>query len=96
MALTRREKLIDLLLHSEQPLAPSELARILEVDQKVVIEDLKRVERTLRNKGYELRVVLPKCKKCGRTIHMKGFNVPDRCPYCGSQWIEEPMFYVAK
>ena len=86
---TRREKIAKLI--EERDMTPREIARILEIDEKSVIEDLKHIAKS---KKYGKLLILPaKCLKCGYEFRSE-IKIPKRCPRCRSMWIEEPRFKI--
>ena len=88
---TRREKIAELI--SETDLNPSEIANIVRVTEKTVIEDLKHIAKS---KKYGKLLILPaRCRNCGYTFEPE-IKVPKRCPICKSMWIEEPRFKIEK
>ncbi len=95
MALSRRQKIIELLTSTDTPLSPSEIARILKIDRDNVIADLPRIEEAMKRKAYKMEIVPARCKKCGYVFE-PSLHVPSKCPSCGSQWLEEPRFRLVK
>ena len=95
MALSRRQRIIELLLETAEPLSPSEMARILKIDRENIIADLPRIEELARNKGWKLEIVPQRCKKCG-FVFEPSIHVASKCPRCGSQWLEEPRFRLIR
>ncbi len=95
MGLSRRQKIIELLLNTDVPLSPSEIARILKIDEDNVIADLPRIAEVARRKGWKLIILPQVCKKCGFTFEPT-VHVASKCPRCGSQWLQEPRFRLVK
>jgi len=93
--MSRRQRIIKLL--EERDYSVSELARALELrgrgSGKVILEDLKVIQRTLKHQGRVLLIKPAECRKCG-FIFKPEIRVPSRCPRCGSEWIEEPRFKI--
>lgn len=71
----RREKLIELLQRSKEPLSGSELAKILGVSRQVIVQDIALLRATNKNilstnKGYILYVMEPqKFNRCFLVKH---------------------------
>lgn len=88
---TRREKIAELL--TQNSMAPSEIAKALDMSVKDVIEDLHHISKS---KKYGMLLVQPaRCKSCGFAFQPK-ISVPKKCPKCKSMWIEEPKFKIVK
>ena len=88
---TRRERIAELI--SKNDLSPSEIARIIGVPEKIVIEDLKHIAKSQK---YGRLLVLPaRCRNCGY-VFPTAIKVPKKCPVCKSMWIEEPRFKIEK
>ncbi|WP_297464924.1 transcriptional regulator [Thermococcus sp.] len=93
--MTRRQRIIKLL--EERDYSPSELALALDMRgkgaKKVILEDLKAIQKTLRREGKVLLIKPAECRKCG-FLFPPEIKVPSRCPRCKSEWIEEPRFRI--
>ena len=93
--MTRRQRIINLL--EERDYSPSELALALDMRgkgaKKVILEDLKAIQKTLRREGKVLLIKPAECRKCG-FLFPPEIKVPSRCPRCKSEWIEEPRFRI--
>ncbi|WP_297520542.1 transcriptional regulator [Thermococcus sp.] len=93
--MTRRQRIINLL--EERDYSPSELALALDMRgkgaKKVILEDLKAIQKTLRREGKVLLIKPAECRKCG-FVFPPEIKVPSRCPRCKSEWIEEPRFKI--
>ncbi|NJE42393.1 transcriptional regulator [Thermococcus sp. GR6] len=94
--MTRRQRIIKLL--EERDYSPGELAVALELRgrgaKKVILEDLKAIQKTLKREGKVLLIKPAECRKCG-FIFRPEINIPSRCPKCKSEWVEEPRFKIA-
>ena len=81
----------------ERDYSPSELALALDMRgkgaKKVILEDLKAIQKTLRREGKVLLIKPAECRKCG-FVFPPEIKVPSRCPRCKSEWIEEPRFKI--
>ncbi len=95
MAMSRRQKIIELLLDVEQPISIPEMARILKIDEENIKNDLPRILELARNKGWKLIIVPQRCKKCGHVFE-PSVHIASKCPSCGSQWLEGPWFKLEK
>ncbi|AHL21930.1 putative transcriptional regulator containing an HTH domain fused to a Zn-ribbon [Thermococcus nautili] len=77
----------------------SELAQVLGIrgrgSKKLILEDLKAIQKILRREGKVLLVKPAECRKCGFVFRPE-INIPSRCPRCKSEWIEEPRFMIAE
>ena len=86
---TRRERIASLI--RENDLSPSEIAKIMDMSVKDVIEDLKHIAKSRK---YGKMVVKPaRCLKCGYEFRAE-IKLPKKCPKCKSIWIEEPKFKI--
>nr|AAZ32462.1 predicted transcriptional regulator containing an HTH domain fused to a Zn ribbon [uncultured euryarchaeote Alv-FOS1] len=84
---TRRARIAELI--AAGPSTPSGIARALDLNVKVVLDDLKHISRS---KKYGKLMVQPaRCLKCGYVFRAE-IKVPKKCPSCHSSWIEEPRF----
>jgi len=94
---TRRQRIISLL--EERDYSPSELALALDLrgkgSKRLIIEELKAIQRILKREGKVLLIKPAQCRKCGFVFRPE-INVPSRCPRCKSEWIEEPRFMIEK
>ena len=77
----------------------SELDQVLGIrgrgSKKLILEDLKAIQKSLRRVGKVLLVKPAECRKCGFVFRPE-INIPSRCPRCKSEWIEEPRFMIAE
>jgi predicted Zn-ribbon and HTH transcriptional regulator len=99
LMLSFRERIMELLMTSSEPLSVNEIARILEIDPSQsweIYDHLEHIARTVRAKyGKLLLMDPPYCKKCGYVFKdLKKPKKPSRCPRCGSEWIEPPRFII--
>ncbi len=93
--MTRRQRIISLL--EGRDYSPSELAVALGLrgrgSRRLVIEELKAIQKVLKREGKVLRIKPAECKRCGFVFRPE-INLPSRCPKCKSEWIEEPRFKI--
>ena len=92
---TRRERIISLL--EERDYSVSEIALALGLrgrgSKRIILEELKAIQKILKREGKVLLIKPAECRKCGFTFRPE-INVPSRCPRCKSEWIEEPRFKI--
>ncbi|MEQ9716001.1 MAG: transcriptional regulator [Candidatus Asgardarchaeia archaeon] len=97
---TRREKIINILLTSEEPLSARDIALFLdERDIRLILNDLKHIAKSVRKiEGgkYQLVMVPAQCRKCGFVFKEGASLDPSRCPKCKSEWISPPKFKIIK
>jgi predicted Zn-ribbon and HTH transcriptional regulator len=86
---TSRERIAELIKNRD--MSPQEIAKIMEVKEATIIEDLKHIRKS--GKYGELLILPARCLKCGYEFDAK-IKVPKRCPKCKSTWIEEPRFMI--
>jgi len=99
--LTLREKVMNLLMESEQPLTVDEILTLLGLEyryRRLVYDALEHIAKTIRRKthgDYELVMVPPMCMKCGYVFKdLKKPRKPSRCPRCKSERIRPPAFKI--
>lgn len=72
-----------------------ELRLALELPARVLEEELRHVERSLRRRGRRLRVAAAECRDCGfgfRGREARHLRPPGRCPRCRGEHIAPPRF----
>ncbi len=93
--MTRRQRIISLL--EERDYSVSELAMALELrgrgSKRLILEELKVIQRIVKRDGKVLLIKPAECRKCG-FVFKPEINIPSRCPRCKSEWIEEPRFKI--
>jgi predicted Zn-ribbon and HTH transcriptional regulator len=93
---TLRQRIVDLLGTGEWGF--EELRRELEASARLLEEDLRHVERTLRRGTARLRIDPARCLSCGFTFRERAarhLHAPSRCPRCRSERITDPRFHIA-
>lgn len=92
---TRRRRIVELL--GAQEMGFEELRRELETPARLLEDDLRHVERSLRLGPTRLVCEPPRCLACGFTFNDRAphrFQPPGRCPRCRSERIAEPRLRV--
>jgi predicted Zn-ribbon and HTH transcriptional regulator len=92
---TRRQEITALL--EEAAYDFEELRQQLGVPVRLLEEDLRHIERSLRSGPTRLRSNPPCCKGCGFTFRERAprrFAPPGRCPRCRESRIEGPRLRV--
>ena len=96
--MSRRERIIELLTATEEPMDVGEIARELGLDPREaasIYEDLEHIARSLKNSGFVLLVQPPACKSCGYVFKdLKRLKKPSKCPRCRSERIYPPRFII--
>ncbi len=92
MQISRRKIIIELLESREYSI--EELAKLLEVDRRIIIEDLKHIKRTLKSMNKILYVVPPFCYKCNKEIIIRDVKNINKCPRCKSTYVSKPKFFI--
>lgn len=94
---TLRQRIEELLKKDEYGF--EELRRLLEVPGRVLEDDLRHVERSLRRATTpRLRIEPARCRDCGfvfRDRASRHLHAPGRCPKCRSERIADPRFSIA-
>lgn len=96
---SRRERLLKLLLSSEEPLTPREIAEELDLTEKEVYRDLEHVARSLKARSggsMWIEVLPPQCLSCGFTFSKKPWVRKSKCPRCKSTHISQPRIRVGR
>lgn len=89
---TRRERLRELLLASEEGVSLDEIERLLEVRRQVAIADLEHLRLSLRHRDETLLMVPPACGTCGYVFRLDAPKAPSKCPRCKSRDLVAPIF----
>ncbi|HWH08388.1 MAG TPA: transcriptional regulator [Candidatus Thermoplasmatota archaeon] len=90
--MTRRERLRELLLSSEDGLTLEQIEKILEVKRQTAIADLEHLRLSFRNRRATLLMVPPACTTCGYVFRLDAPKAPSRCPSCKSRALRDPIF----
>ena len=92
---TRRQSLMDLL--GERELSFEDLRTELAASVRLLEDDLKHVDRSLRHGDRRLLVTPARCAACGYEFRGRAprhFHTPSRCPRCRSQHVLAARFRV--
>lgn len=89
---TRRERLKELLLSTEEGLSLEEIERILEARRQTIIADLEHLRLSFRHQDATLLMVPPSCTTCGYVFRLDAPKAPSKCPACKSRALSEPIF----
>ncbi|RLF21547.1 MAG: transcriptional regulator [Thermoprotei archaeon] len=98
---TLRQRIIELLRSSAEPLTVDEIVLALDLEPwraKEVYEHLTHIAKTVRSRsgGGEVLVMTPPyCRSCGYTFkELRKPKKPSRCPRCKSERISPPAFKI--
>ena len=89
---TRRERLKQLLLSTEEGVPLNAIEKILEATRSTIIHDLEHLRLSFKHQSATLLMVPPSCDDCGYTFRMDVPKAPSRCPMCKSRALSEPIF----
>lgn len=92
---TRRKRLRELLLATEDGLSLESIEKILEAKRSTVIADLEHLRLSFRHQQATLLMVPPSCTTCGYTFQLEVPKAPSRCPACKSRALSDPIFKAA-
>lgn len=96
---TTRQRIVEILRRDE--LGFEQLQREVGVQARALEEDLRHIERSLRNgrRGPErLRIQPASCLSCGfifRDRTSRHLHAPGRCPQCRGDRIADPRFSIS-
>ena len=93
---TSRQRIVEILRREEMSF--EELRRELDVPGRLLEDDLRHVEKSLRRGSERLRVDPARCRACGFVFKdrvSRHLHAPSRCPSCRSERISEPRFRIA-
>jgi len=93
-----RERIVELLTKSDEPLTIDEIADSLGLDRSKrseIYEHLTHIAKSVKQKGLILVMVPPKCKSCGYVFKdLTKPRKPSKCPRCRSERIYPPRFKI--
>lgn len=90
--MTRRERLRELLLATEEGLSVEVIEKILEARRQVILADLEHLRLSFRHRSATLLMTQPECTTCGFKFRLEAPRAPSRCPACKSRDLEGPFF----
>jgi predicted Zn-ribbon and HTH transcriptional regulator len=92
---TRREKIVKLLTEHDN-MTLQELADLVQVSVKTVVEDLNNVRKTIRHEGLRIEVRPASCIKCGYIFSGRSrISDPHKCPKCHAERINPQGFRIS-
>ena len=92
---TLRQRIVDRLRREE--LGFEELRREMEAPARLLEDDLRHIERSLKAGSARLRIEPARCLSCGFTFEDRAarhLHAPSRCPRCRSERIADPRFQI--
>ena len=89
---TRRERLRELLLSTDEGIPLDAIEKILEAPRSTVINDLEHLRLSFKHQDATLLMVPPSCTSCGFTFRLDVPKAPSRCPVCKSRDLSQPIF----
>jgi hypothetical protein len=89
---TRRQEIVERLTGSEWEF--DELRRDLGLTVKVLEEDLRHIERSVRAGGQRLAMNPARCEACNFVFKSSALHPPGRCPSCRERRIAGPWFRI--
>jgi predicted Zn-ribbon and HTH transcriptional regulator len=92
MAQTRRQQIAERLAEAEWEF--DELRRDLGLTVKVLEEDLRHIERSVRAGGQRLILRSACCEACDFVFRSTALHPPGRCPSCRDRRISGPWFRI--
>ena len=92
MTQTRRQQIVELLRVAEWSF--DDLRHELALTVKVLEEDLRHIERSVRASGQTFLVRPASCLGCGFEFTKKALHPPGRCPQCRDRRIDGPWVKI--
>ena len=92
---TRRRRLRELLLQSEDGYSLDELEKILETRRSTLLADLEHLRLSFRHQAHTLFMAPPACGTCGYVFRLDSVKAPSKCPCCKSRSLSMPIFKAA-
>ena len=90
--LTRRQEIVERLRDAEW--AFDDLRHDLGLTVRVLEEDLRHIDRSVRAAGSRLVLRPARCESCAFVFKSAAFHPPGRCPDCRDGRIAGPWFLV--
>ena len=72
----------------------NDLRREFGLTVKVLEEDLRHIERSVRSAGKRLQVSAPRCDACDFEFRSTALHPPGRCPSCRNRRISGPWLRI--
>jgi predicted Zn-ribbon and HTH transcriptional regulator len=92
--LTRRQEIVERLRDAEW--AFDDLRHDLELTVRVLEEDLRHIDRSVRATGSRLELRSARCEVCDFVFKSTAFHPPGRCPSCRDRRIAGPWLRVRR
>ena len=89
---TRRQEIVERLTENEWEF--DDLRHDFGLTVKVLEEDLRHIERSVRAGGRRLVVTHARCEACDFVFKSTAFHPPGRCPSCRDRRITGPWFRI--
>jgi predicted Zn-ribbon and HTH transcriptional regulator len=93
MERTRRQQIVQLLTGHEWNF--DDLRRELGLTVKILEEDLRHIERSIRADGRRLMLRPASCEQCSFIFKSRAFHPPGRCPECRNRRVSGPWIRIA-
>ncbi len=78
----------------EGPKTASEIMRFFQIPKKNLERKLEMIRKICKRKGWKFKFVPARCRSCGYEFSRKEIKIPSKCPRCGSEWLDEPVFWI--
>ena len=92
MAQTRRQQIVELVSAGEWSF--DDLRHEFSLTVKVLEEDLRHIEHTVRASGKRFRVRPASCLGCGFAFTKMALHPPGRCPNCRERRVDGPWVKI--
>ena len=89
---TRRQEIVELLRIEEW--AFDDLRHDLGLTVRVLEEDLKHIQKSVRSAGDRFQVRSASCVGCGFEFTSNALHPPGRCPSCRNRRIDGPWLKI--
>ena len=91
---TRRQNIVRLLSDSEWEF--DELRHEMGLTVKILEEDLRHIDRSVRSAGRRLRFRPATCVACDFVFSSASYHPPGRCPSCRNRRISGPWLHIVE
>lgn len=92
LGLTRRARLKELLLTTDDGLPLDVIEKMLEAPRSTILADLEHLRLSFKRQDTTLLMVPPSCTTCGFVFRLDVPKAPSRCPACKSRALNMPIF----